>query len=225
VLVLLAATAAAFGVAERLKLERSPLTAPNFTRLIGPTCGCESGQAVLAVRLRKPDRVDVSIVDTDGDHVRTVATGVERRRGPARFRWDGRDDEGRVVPDGRYRVRFRLARADRTITVPTPIRVDATPPRLRLVSVEPRTLSPGAEGAAGRVLLVYRSSERAYPLLLVGGDVAVHGRSEPAGIVRLRWRGRIGGEPLRPGEYRALLVVVDPAGNQSAPSEILIRVE
>lgn len=223
-LVLLIATAAAFAVAERLKLERSPLTAPEFTRLIGPECACESARAALRIRLRKPERLDVSIVNLDGEHVRTLATDVARKRGPAQFEWDGRNDAGDVVRDGRYRVRFHLDRAGRTITVPTGIRVDATPPRLTLISAEPRTIAPGF-GGPERVLFTYRTSERASPLLLVRSVVALRTpRSRPRGVRELRWRGKVGGSLVRPGSYRTDLFVVDLAGNRSEPASVTVLV-
>ena len=152
VLVLLLATAVAFAVAERLKLERSPVTAPRLTRLIGPTCECDKRTARLAVRLREPDVIDAAIVDTAGDHVRTLATNLRRSRGVVRFTWDGRDDADAVVRDGRYRLSVHLDGEDRTIVVPTPIRVDTTAPRLRLVSATPRVISPDGDGRADRVL-------------------------------------------------------------------------
>ena len=226
VLVLLLATAAAFGFTERLKLQRSPVTAPRFERLLGPTCGCPRASADLAVRLRRPDRLDASIVDMDGDHVRTLATGVRRPRGVVRFRWDGRDDDGDVVPDGRYRLRLDLAAADRTIVVPTPVRVDATPPRIRLLSREPRVLTPNGDGSRGRVFFVYRASERAYALVYVDAERAARGSPRPAGVGRVRWRGRVRGERVSPGTYRVRLAAVDQAGNESRPTPpVTVRVE
>lgn len=43
-------------------------------------------------------------------------------------------------------------------------------------------------------------------------------RSDVArGAVRLRFSGRIGRRPLKPGRYRARIVATDDAGNRSAP--------
>ena len=198
-LVLLAATAAAFAVAERLKLERSPVTAPRLDRLLSPTCACPTGVASLALTLRRPDRIDVSIVDSDGDHVRTLVTDAERPRGVARFRWDGRDDQGDAVRDGRYRLRIHLDRAERTITVPTPVRVDGTPPAVELVEVRPSgaLISPDGDGRRDRVLFRYRASEIAYATLVVRGTFAVRGRYYPAGPGRVSWRGRLRGRFAR----------------------------
>jgi flagellar hook capping protein FlgD len=201
------------------------VTAPRLTRLIGPTCGCEKETAQLAVRLREPHVIDAAIVNADGDRVRTLATDVRRPRGRVRFTWDGRDDAGAVVPDGLYRLGIHLDREDRTIVVPTPIRVDTTPPRVRLVSARPRVVSPDGDGRADRVLFRYRSSEGAYPAVYVNGRETVRGRFWRRGPGRVRWAGRMRGTPVRPGTYTASIVAADAAGNVSEPSvEVPIRV-
>ena len=215
VLLLLAATAGAFGLTERLKLERSPVTAPRFDRLLSPTCGCKRSVARLSLRLRNADRVDASIVDARGNHVRSLAKGVDRRRGRATFAWDGRADDGEPVPDGLYRLRIRLARADRTIVVPTPVRVDGTPPRIRLLAAEPRVISPDGDGRGERVRFTYRTTEGSAAVVLVDGRPTVRGAWREAGRRRIRWYGRIERRPLRAGSYRAWLEAVDPAGNRS----------
>ena len=221
VLVLLAATAAAFGVAERLKLGRSPVTAPRFDRLLAPTCRCETARARLSLTLRRPDTLDASIVDSAGEHVRLLVKDSARRRGATTFVWDGRDDRGQVAPDGLYRLKIALERSDRTIVVPTPIRVDGKPPRIALVSAAPRTLSPDGDGRADRVLFTYWASEESYPVVRVDGQVAVRGKLRPAGRGRVRWRGRIEGRFADPGVYGTSLEAVDAAGNRSGPTRVL----
>ena len=226
VLVLLLATAAAFGFTERLKLERSPVTAPQLERVLAPACDCPRETVDLAVTLRRPDRLDVAIVDMDGEHVRTLATAVQRPRGVARFRWDGRDDAGEVVADGRYRLRLALADADRTIDVPAPIRVDATAPRIHLVSATPSVFSPEARGKAGRVTIVYRATERSYALVYVDGKAVARSIRRPAGTGRVAWRGRLRGEIAPPGRYSVWLTAVDGVGNESEPTPpVTVRVQ
>jgi hypothetical protein len=225
VLVVLLATAVAFAVAERLKLERSPVAAPRLTRLIGPTCECEKETAQLAVRLREPQVIDAAVVDSDGERVRILGTDLRRPRGVVRFTWDGRDDAGAVVPDGLYRLSLHLDGDDRTIVVPTPIRVDTTPPRLRLVSATPRVISPDGDGRADRVLFRYRANEGSYAVVHVNGREILRGPFRPRGPGRVRWGGRIGGSAVRPGTYTASVVAVDAAGNRSDPSvEVPVRV-
>ena len=38
------------------------------------------------------------------------------------IRWDGRDDAGRILPEGDYRPRIHVRSEHQTITLPNPIR-------------------------------------------------------------------------------------------------------
>ena len=226
VLALLVATVAAFAVAQRLKLERAPVTAPRFERLVAPTCGCPKRTAELRITLQRADRLDASIVDAAGDHVRALATDLARRRGAVRFTWDGRDDGGDVVRDGLYRLRLRLRREDRTILVPTAVRVDATPPRVLLDSATPDVFSPDGDGRSDRVLYRYRASEAGRAHVYVDGEYTVRGRFWAAGPGRVRWRARRPNGLARPGTYTTWITVIDPAGNESErsrPVKVRIR--
>src|SRR5262245_20465248 len=159
VLCLLIGSAAAFAVAERLKLERSPVASPKIQRILGPTCDCPKDTANLSFGLRHSDRVTASIVDANGRRIRLLLDNERRRAGRINLTWDGRNDSGDVVHDGRYRLRVALGQAHRTITIPTPVRVDTRPPRLRLIDATPNVFSPDGDGRADRVLYRYRSSE------------------------------------------------------------------
>ena len=219
VLALLLASAAAFAVAERLKLERSPVAAPDLDRVIGPTCECDQAEGRLSVRLRQPAVVTASVVDGDGDSVRVLAERDRRTRGRVTWTWDGRDDDGEVVPDGLYRLRLELVDRDRTITVPTPVRIDTKPPRIRLLEAGPTTFTPD-KNASGphQIRYSYVSTERGYARVEADGELLFRGRSFPAGEGRVRWGGRENGGPRSPGVYRTVLVVVDRAGNRSNPT-------
>ena len=229
--VLLGASVAAFVVTQDLKEQPSPVGVPRIEpRLIGPTCSCPTASTALRLRLRRADRVTARVVDAAGAPVRTLVEGRRYPRGPLELRWDGRADDGSVVPDGRYRVELVLARAGRTILVPTTIRVDSTPPQAAIVAVRPPAFSPDGDGERDKVRVVYRSSERAGAVLSVAAPslpeaVAVRGRVRPAGRSQLVWRGHVAGEPLAPGSYVLVLRVRDLAGNVSAPARAPVTIE
>ncbi len=124
VLALLAGATAAFALTEALKLEGAPLTVRRFDHEVAPLCRCPARRAWLVVRLRERDVLDAAIVDADGDEVRVLATALERPAGVVRFRWNGRDDGGRVVAEGTYRLRIELREQEQTIVIPRTIRVD-----------------------------------------------------------------------------------------------------
>ena len=223
VLALLGGSAVAFAVAEHLKLEKSPVTGTEVDKVFSPVCACPTSRAAIAFRLRKADRLELSLLDAQGHEVRTLVAGERYRRGRHAFRWDGRDDDGAIVPEGRYRPKIELGRADRTIVLPNPIRVDVTRPSLKVVSARPKTISPDGDGRADGVRIRYRLSERGRVSLVVNGRVRVRGRSgRPTG--KLQWFGGADGRALPPGTYRLAVDGEDLAGNRS-PRVTIGRIE
>ena len=218
VFALLAGTAAAFVVTEELKLERSPIGRPRFDRVFSPVCDCPKETARLVLRLRRSDTIDAVIVDADGDPVRTLASGSRRVPGRLVLRWNGRNDAGAVVPEGAYQLRVHLADERRTIVIPNRVRVDTTPPTVALVSLAPRLLSPDGDGRSDAARAVFRSSERARPLVLVDGALAARGRVRAGGTSAVAWRGTKDGRPLPAGLYGVALQARDRAGNLSEPT-------
>ena len=217
VLALLAATAAAFVFAQRVKLAPPPITKTRVTPIFSPTCDCRTSLAYIQFRLRESDAVTALIIDADGDPVRRLATHDRRPRGATRFIWDGRGEDGAVLANGLYRARVRLDRLDRTFDLPNRIRLDATPPTITLVSAKPRTFSPDGDGRSDKVAIRYRVDEPAFASLYVDGIRRVRVRG--ARLTRkFDWYGRIGGRTT-PRRYRLALVARDLAGNVSAPTQ------
>jgi hypothetical protein len=216
VLGLLGATATAFAVAERLKLEPTPILKTRVTRIFSPTCDCRTNTAYINFRLRKADDLTVLIADSSGDAVRHLARHEAVAAGPASFVWDGRDDDGAVVPDGFYAPRVHLEHSNRTFDLPNRIRLDATAPRIVVDSLHPRTISPDRDGRADDVRIRYHVDEPAVVRLFVDGvqRVLVRGKRTAGAF---DWNGRIGGV-ARPGRYRLTLVARDLAGNLSTAS-------
>jgi hypothetical protein len=216
VLALLGATAVAFGVSERLKLERAPIAAPDITKVFSPVSEGEKSRATIAFRLREAGGVSVEIVDSQGDVVREL---VESRRLPAGGRletvWDGRDENGVVVGEGIYRPRLRLTRDRRTIIMPNPIRVDTTAPRVIRVTSRPQFISPDGDGRNDRVRVRYRLSEKANAMLYANGTREVRTLFRPTEGT-LTWNGKIDGRLQRAGLYRLQVGAEDEAGNLAA---------
>ena len=200
-LALLGATAAAFAVTERLKLERSPVTGTRVDHVFSPVCECARDVAVISIVLRRRETVTLDILDRNGRSIRTI---VRKRREPAgrvSYTWDGRDNLGLVVPEGVYRPRVQLERNGRTIVLPNPIRVDTTAPTIRLVRVFPRVFSPDADGRRDRVTATYRIDERANAVMLVDGRQRVQSKFRKV-EGNLVWFGRMNGRDVEPGLVR-----------------------
>src|SRR5437762_2508569 len=128
---LLVATAGAFAITEKLKLERSPIYGTLVSQRFSPVCGCARGQARIRIALRRRDSVTVTVLDSHDHPVRVLAAGVPAPRGFSLYRWDGRTDEGALAPDGIYRAEVHLARQHRTIVLPNPIQLDTSPPLVK----------------------------------------------------------------------------------------------
>jgi hypothetical protein len=214
VVFLLGGTAAAFAVTQGLKLERSPVLSPRITKTFSPVCDCDREDALVDFKLRKSDNVTLEVVDGGGDVVRTLFRDRRFPAGRLDAGWDGRDDAGRVVPDGDYRPRVRLADAHRTIVFPNEMKVDTVKPRIEHFAVSRRVFSPDGDGRADGVSVAYELSERGRVRLFVNGKLRARKRGQaPTGAVQ--WYGRFRGHPVRPRLYRLELLAVDEAGNRS----------
>ena len=91
------ATVGAFFVTTRLKRSTPVIEQLTFRRSFSPNGDGRFDAALFAFRLRRTDEVTVAIVNRDGDEVRTLAADVLLPGGRRhRFRWDGRNEAGRV---------------------------------------------------------------------------------------------------------------------------------
>ena len=202
VAVLLIAAAGAFLRAEQLKLTLSPVARPAPPQHFSPACTdnphCQTA-AELRFTLRKAQTVELAIVDSSGDVVRslTPAGGTAYPKGIVRKTWDGTTDVGGQAADGSYRLRVTLPEADKTITIPNRIVIDTKPPTLELVS------SPG------EVPVRYQSDGRVY-LFLKAPDGRTTRRRGHKGRVRVPSFLEVAGTTMT-------LTARDKAGNRSAP--------
>jgi hypothetical protein len=221
VVALLAATAAAFALTQGLKSQPSPIFGTDVDEVFSPVCGCDTRTAAIAFKLRENDRLDVAIVRGD-EVVRTIERGRAYDRGLVDIEWDGRDDAGRLLPEGEYLPRVHSRDERWTITLPNPILIDVTPPRLERVVPSRLVFSPDGDRRADRVTFRYRLNEPGRAMLLVDGKRRVLTKSDD----KLEWFGKVGGRALPAGTYIARVVASDPAGNvgeRSKAFKIVIR--
>jgi hypothetical protein len=217
VLALLGCTAAAFAVTEGLKLERSPISRTIVDKVVAPDSLSHRTASIQFV-LRKQERVTVEVVNGNDEVVRTIARSRPEPPGLVQFSWNGRSDSREVVPDGFYRPRVHLASERRTILLPNPIRMDATPPVIRLVSVRPRVVAPFAK-RRNLVRIQYQTSEPARAQLYVDGEpktfVFAFVRSG-----KIDW-GPKAAQYLSPGPHLIRLRALDRATNLGPASRAL----
>lgn len=223
---LVLATVGAFVMAQKLKSSPSVVMRPWVSSVFSPVAAPESGKrrrARISFWIVRGDDIAISIVDDRGRIVRRL---VDEERLEARVRrtwwWDGRTDEGRRAPDGRYRVRVALIHQGRTFDLPgVTIRVDTAPPRPRVTRVEPQAPSGPAflpQRGVDAVTAWFRGTEgRRAQLQVWRTDVSppriVARQPIPARTDRVTWDGAVDGAPAPPGTYLLGLYVEDRAGN------------
>ncbi len=220
---LVVATFGAFFVAQRLKNEPTVVQGFGRTPLFSPNGDGRREQAKFSFLLKKADSVDVDVVTTDGDVVRSLA---QERALPA-FRklalfWDGKADDGKPAPDDVYRARITLRDEGRSITVPKSFRKDTTPPRPRVTSVGPSSeptaeLLPRKDGKPATVN--FQASGRRPRVTIWRTDTPVpervtsSGKTLSADATSWPWDGTADGEKVPSGTYLAVVESRDDAGN------------
>jgi hypothetical protein len=219
VLALLAATAIAFVVTETAKLEKSPIFATHLPDPLFSPDGVTHPEADLDFRIRKTERVEVWIEDSEHHRVRTLLAPRTFRRGSVvSVAWDGIADNGVAVPDGTYTPVVKLHRSHWVVRLPNPITLDTKPPVITVHHPQHPILSPDGDGRSDRFTTRYRINERAQAILNVSGQrVWLTLSRKQTG--ELHWTGRLGKPPVpaKPGQYLMTVQARDEAGNQSKP--------
>jgi hypothetical protein len=224
-IVLVAATVAAFFTAQRLKGEPAVARVRSLVHVFSPNGDHFKDINRFYVELRERAEISVDVVDASGDAVRRLADDATvSPQTPLRLSWDGRTDEGRHVPDGRYRVRVTLRRQGRSVTVPRTTLVDTRPPRPRVRTVEPDSIiGPVAGPVRIEVGSVSRRLSKSARIYRIDGG-------EPRAVAELplvtdtrtlEWNGQVDGKPAPPGIYLVQVIARDRAGNEgTTPAKV-----
>ena len=226
---LVVATIAAFFITQHLK-SSTPLIAgmthPQAFSDDGD--GCRSRTSVNFYLLHRSDSVTVSILDSSGNVVRTIASGVEMHKPtPAHakvrrtFYWYGHENNGQLAPNGTYHFRVALANQGRFVDLTQfPIVVDTVPPHLVVTGVSPSQLpAPGGvpatihfTGSNGRggYLIIYRTGLTGAPQVLDARKIPFS-KPDPQHGYTKTWNGLVHERPAPPGTYVMALKVTDRA--------------
>ncbi len=212
------ATGVAFVVTEQLKLEPSRITSTRVTKQFSPTCHCDTSKARIAFSLRRDEQVTIEIIGPQDEVVRQLLIVANKPSGPLHVTWDGRNDNGRLLPDGKYRVQVYLGNERLKTTLPNIIQLDTRPPKLSSIAVSSHTISPDGDGNKDAVHISYHLNERARILLFVDGKLVEQTKERAGKPGKFDWKGKSDGRLLK-GWHDLTLRAVDIVGNESGPSE------
>jgi hypothetical protein len=222
------ATLGAFVVTQKLKSSPPLVVRPQFDSVFSPSSDLpgKPRRDKISFWIRHGDTVTVSIVNSRGRIIRTLADGYDL---PTRVRkawyWNGREEDGSMAPDGHYRVRVALIHQGRTVDLPgVDIALDTKPPKPRVVAVTPEGRSGPAflpQAGVHAVTIAFRGTEgRAARLQVWRTDLptprVVEQRDIPAHSDSVRWDGTVDGRPAPAGTYLMGLLVYDRAGNRGS---------
>ena len=221
---LVVATFGAFFVAQRLK--NAPSVVQQFKRsepVFSPNADGRRETVAFTFKLKNADDVDLQVVDADGEPVRRLAELRIPAYTPRRFVWDGRDDAGRPVEDGTYRLRITLRNEGRSVLGTQGVVKDTRPPRPRVLVIGPERaaapeLLPAAGGRPATVRFEAPGRRAKVTIWRTDGDVPDRVTSSgatplPVGATSWDWDGAVDGRRVRPGTYLAVVESRDAAGN------------
>ena len=213
---LIAATLAAFFVAQRLKAEPGAIGSVRLEKFFSPNGDGNRDVEDISLRVKERDDVTVDIVDADNGRVRRIATAVAAQPfRPVRLTWDGKTDERVTAPDGQYRIRIGLRRGGRSVVYPSSFKLDTTPPKPAVIRTDPPVVAPGLPVS----LLIRGAGPRKAPRFRVirtdvEPNVTVRRFDGTAGSRRATWDGRTDdGSPAPLGTYLIAVTAEDRAGN------------
>ena len=218
VTLLMLATGVAFVVTEQLKLEPARITSTRVTKQFSPTCHCDTSKARIAFSLRRDERVTIEVIGPQDEVVRQLLIVADKPSGPLHVIWDGRNDNGRLLPNGKYRVQVYLGSERLRTTLPNIIQLDTQAPKLSSIGVSSHTISPDGDGNKDAVHISYRLNERARILLFVDGKLVEQTKIRAGKPGKFDWKGRSDGRLLK-GWHNLTLKAVDLVGNESGASE------
>jgi subtilisin family serine protease len=182
--------------------------APNPFKVTGTTL------SALRYTLIEKTNVTIKILDSNNTVVRTLVDNI-LQLGIKTVTWNGKDDNGLLVPDGVYTYKIDgVDLAGKTATFTGTIKTDKTMPVISSTNVSPSTLTTDTNVTIGYnlsenakvTLRIYNSSNTLVKTLLANAP-------QTSGTNTVTWDGKISTTVYAPDNtYTVKATVVDPVG-------------
>lgn len=179
------------------------------------------GTALISFKMNEAGSASVTISDPSerGRTLRKILHEGSAPKGRLSVRWDGTDESGARLPDGRYIVNIRAKAGDRSWNSNRPIYIDTTAPTAAKVVVS-SAIKLGATGACDVTVTATDAATlqiAAVPSPGVGNPVATRAPAPLAkdATARWSWNGTAKGRPVRPGLYVIRTALSDRLRNTS----------
>jgi hypothetical protein len=198
------------------------VTGFQATRQFSPNADGSREIARIAVRLNEASVVTVEIQDRSGKRWKRLVD-AQRPKEMVRLAWDGTDDAGNPVPDGRYVVSLRARAGKKRWNASKVVVVDRIAPPLGNLEVQSAALAGPGDGECrvaataldrGELSIEASPSAGAAPVARFGP------KNVGAGETALwNWDGkRADGGPTPPGLYTIRATLMDVPRNRSEQS-------
>ena len=210
----------------RLRDHRAPeahqepdLRRRDVTKTFSPVCHCATDKAKISFKLRHPDSVTVTIVDSARQRRRHARADVNQPAKKRRRRSAGTGTpRPAIARDGSvYQPQVDLSHDRRTIRMPNKITVDTVGAEgaSRRATSDGLLIAGGPHGVAIR----YVFSEKAHAAVYLGGRRIIRGRSSRPSD-KVKWNGKVGGKtlPRRPLRARGRARSTSPGTRRRRPS-------
>ncbi len=215
-----------FGMLPAIRKTVAALGDPKiFTPTVSPAVFSPNGDGVrdtatLKAVLSGSDHWAITVSDASG----TVVADFSGTGSTASVAWDGRDNAGRRLPDGRYSASFTATSANGTARpASVALRIDTVRPVISGLTLSPAVISPNGDHLADTARLAFsvnETSKLSFTVLNAKG-VTVRTMTVAAAVApgtrRLVWDGRVssagGLAAAADGAYSVVVRAADAAGN------------
>jgi flagellar hook assembly protein FlgD/outer membrane protein OmpA-like peptidoglycan-associated protein len=181
----------------------------------------EEGETVREIR-NKEKRPENQGFQNIIDRLTYVKSGIEV---PEKIRWDGKGDDGSLVPDGTYTFQVESwdDNGNMSVTEPESLVIDATDPEIEIeVEEENKIFSPNDDGLKDTITITQSGSEEDLwegEIYAIGGDAVRTFTWENGAPAEFIWDGTNDDGILVPdGVYGYRTTSTDRAGNETTAS-------